>query len=95
MESLSVPVDIIPKEELGGLTYHEKLQVAQQKDLLVKLDEALKLGNAFQTKVGIVFQCDQGIKRVDTTVWSKGEQFVTLKGGMWIPINHIIQISSL
>ena len=95
MESLSIPVDIIQKEDLGSLTYHEALQVTQQGDLQARLDEALKLGNAFQTKVAIVFQSDQGIKRVDTTVWSKGDQFVSLKGGMWIPIHHIIRIGSI
>ncbi len=95
MESLSVPVEIIQKEDLGGFTYHEKIQIEQQKDLSGKLDEAMKLGNSFQTKVAIIFQCDQGVKRVDTTVWSKGDQFVTLKGGVWIPISHILRIEHL
>ncbi len=95
METASLPIEIIQKEDLGTLTYHETLQTTPTKDLAERLDEALRLGNAFQTKVSIIFQSDQGIKRVDTTVWSKGEQFVTLKGGVWIPINHIIQISPL
>lgn len=95
MESLSIPFEIVNKEDLGEVTYHEKLQIEQQKDLPAKLEEAMKLGNSFQTKVAIVFQCDQGVKRVDTTVWSKGDQFVTLKGGLWIPISHIIRIEHL
>jgi len=50
------------------------------------------LGNTHRGKVSIVFCDDEGLKKVTTTVWAVGEKFITLKGGVWIPISKIIDI---
>jgi len=54
----------------------------------------LVLGNLLQTKVNIVFK-DKSHKfyEVDTTVWAVGDKFVTLKGGVHVPINAIQEIN--
>ncbi|KEO72391.1 hypothetical protein EL17_16735 [Anditalea andensis] len=54
------------------------------------LHRALILGNLLQNKVQIVFEDKyQKLYEVDTTVWAVGDRFITLKGGMHIPINAI------
>jgi ribosomal protein L37AE/L43A len=50
------------------------------------------LGNTHRGKVEIIFCDDDGLKKVHTTIWAKGEQFITLKGGAWIPISKIVDI---
>ena len=44
------------------------------------------LGNNYHTKVKIIFECKQGIFQVETTVWTATEDFVLLKGGVYLPV---------
>jgi hypothetical protein len=83
---------LIEKETIKDLTFKLPLEVDQQENLHNKLEEATRLGNGYRTKVNIIFQDDEGLKRVNTTVWAKGQKFICLKGGMWIPINHIVEL---
>lgn len=64
----------------------------QSKFLYDKLLAAQRLGNEFKSKTTIVFQTEDGIKRVETTVWSTTEGYIQLKGCILIPINSIIEI---
>ncbi len=83
---------LIEKETIKDLSFKHPLEVEQQENIHNKLEEATRLGNGYRTKVGIIFQDDEGLKRVNTTVWAKGQKFICLKGGMWIPINHIVEL---
>jgi hypothetical protein len=83
---------LIEKEQLKDLSFKKVKDYQQDPDLERKLTEATRLGNGYHTKVGIIFYDDSGLKRINTTIWATGSQFISLKGGMWIPINHIIDI---
>lgn len=82
----------IEKELISSLSFNEQLEIEQHPELRHQIDKATVLGNAHRVKVGIVFQDDDGLKRVDTTIWAAGTKFICLKGGVWIPINRIKEI---
>lgn len=82
----------IEKELISELKFTNKTRVAQQEGLIEKLNEAMRLGNIHHGKVGIIFEDDQGLKRVDTTIWSTGAKYICLKGGVWLPIDRIYQV---
>ena len=54
-----------------------------------KLKRAERLGNIYKSKAKIAFKSIEGIFRVETTVWAATEKFVSLKGGVLIPIHCI------
>lgn len=83
---------IIEKELVKDLTFKEVKEYKQDPELQRKLAEATRLGNGYHTKVGIIFYDDQGVKRINTTIWATGAKYICLKGGMWIPINHILDV---
>ena len=58
-----------------------------------KLNRALMLGNLYKRKVKIHLQTGEGIlKKIDTTIWSVGEEFVSLKDGVHVPIKSIVDV---
>ena len=82
----------IQKEQVPNCTYEKQSSIPQEANLRQKLHKAMILGNTHQGKVEIIFCDDDGLKKVNTTIWAKGEQFITLKGGVWIPISKIVDI---
>lgn len=64
----------------------------EQKDLIRKLNLATILGNVYHNKIKIIFQDNEGIKEVRTTVWATGDTHILLKRDMFIPINRILDI---
>jgi hypothetical protein len=85
-------IELIQKETIVDCKFLNDIQLNQQENLLQQIKDATILGNSHRTKVTIIFQDDTGIKRVDTTIWASGAKFICLKGGLWIPINRIIEI---
>lgn len=90
-------VERINKEDIKNLkfTLSDALEAPEAKKIrAADLQRALILGNLLQSKVLIVFE-DKTHKlyEVDTTVWSVGDKFVTLKGGVHVPINAIHEIN--
>lgn len=61
-------------------------------ELRDKLTGAQRLGNEFKSKVSIVFQTEDGPKRVETTVWSLTEKYIQIKNGIHIPLSSIIAV---
>jgi len=53
---------------------------------------AMKLGNSFKDKVKIVFEDDEGIKIVETTVWGMTDNYLMLKRGTTLPLCRIHEI---
>ncbi len=85
-------ITTIEKENIPflELVYNEVLdhpeQIARRNHILY---DAMILGNNYHTKVKIIFQCAQGIFQVETTVWSATEDFILLKGGVYLPVKCI------
>lgn len=83
---------LIEKEIIPSLSFKDASEVEQHPELSKQVQKALRLGNTHKRKVKIVFQDDEGVKKVDTTLWATGSKFVCLKGGVWIPMNRLIEI---
>ena len=58
----------------------------------LKLQNALRLGNEFKSKTTIVFNTEDGPKRIETTVWSLTERYIQIKHGILIPLKSLIEI---
>ncbi|MCH2225503.1 MAG: hypothetical protein MK066_12100 [Crocinitomicaceae bacterium] len=86
--------EIIEKELISSLSFKNGDFVDQHPNLRQQIEEATRLGNAYHSKVSIYFQDDQGPKRVDTTIWAHGSKYICLKGGVWLPIDRIIEIKA-
>ncbi len=90
------PIETIEKEQLAHLFFNKKDVISDpdlQKERLAKLFRSQTLGNLLQSKVHLTFQAsDEHIYQIYTTVWAVGSDFISLKGGMTIPISSIIEI---
>lgn len=84
-------VQIIEKERIGEYKIIPA-EVDNTTALYDKLRSAQRLGNEFKSKAAIVFQTEDGPKRVETTVWSLTEQYVQIKNGVLIPLKSIIKV---
>lgn len=93
MQTTSKPT-LIEKEIISSLHFKSKLTVDQHPLLNEQLKKATKLGNSYRRKVSILFKDDEGLKRVDTTIWANGAKFICLKGGVWIPIRRIVEVQA-
>lgn len=85
----------IEKEDISKLhfAHDEVLQEKQQKvERNRDLNRGLILGNAFHTKVKIVFEDVENMYQVETTIWGLGQDFVLLKQGVFIPRQRIHKV---
>ncbi len=90
------PVVLIPKEQIPLLSFAKKEVIPdadRRSERLSSLYRSLTLGNLLQTKVKITFEtADEQVYLVDTTVWAVGSSFISLKGGIYLPIHSILHI---
>ncbi|MFA5573763.1 MAG: hypothetical protein WC994_01780 [Brumimicrobium sp.] len=80
---------LIEKESIPDLTFKNKISVEQSPQLFQNLANAASLGNIHHRKVTIIFEDDESVKQVNTTIWCTGQDYICLKGGVWIPISRI------
>lgn len=85
--------ELIEKELIPQLNFKADIKVKQHPELPKQIEDATRLGNAYHSKVSIIFQDDESLKRVDTTIWAAGTKFICLKGGVWIPIERIVEVN--
>lgn len=89
---------LVEKENIAGMHFPKEEVLQSPKAIESRkfyLDEACRLGNEFKGKVKIVFQSLEGIHEVHTTIWNVGDDSVSLKGGVFIPIQCIHSIEHL
>lgn len=86
---------LVEKEKIAHLTFKNKVKFKQAPDLMKKLEDATRLGNTAKVKFHIDFHTDIGLHTVQTTIWATGTKFICLKGGVWIPISHIVDVRSI
>jgi len=90
MENISVRA--IEKEDIPRLNFvdHEVLPkqefIDKRKQMLF---QSMILGNTYHAKVKIVFETKEGFYEVETTVWATTDDFVLLKGGVYLPMKCI------
>ncbi len=85
---------LVEKENISSLSFNSKSKVQQHADLKKQIENATRLGNAYRSKVFIYFMDDEGLKKVNTTIWAHGAKYICLKGGVWLPIDRIVEIKS-
>jgi hypothetical protein len=86
----------IDKEVIPNLTFAKSdviLDPENQKNRIANLYRSQTLGNLLQTKVKITFEAaDLQTYQVETTVWAVGDTFISLKGGIFLPIKSILRV---
>jgi hypothetical protein len=89
-------VELIEKEEISTVSFSKKELITdpeERKKRLADLYRSQTLGNLLHTKVKLTFQsADERIFQVYTTVWAVGSDFISLKGGVYIPIESILKV---
>jgi hypothetical protein len=86
---------IIPKELVSSLRFPRQplvLSESERSGILEKLDRATRLGNIHHGKCRIVFQDDEGLKAVETTIWTYDADNIVLKYGMILPISRVVSV---
>lgn len=87
---------LINKEDIKdkvNFVQNDKLRNNETRSQLQKrLEDAMRLGNAYKGKITIVFATDEGDRAVETTVWAATENVVQLKGDVQIPIHSIKEV---
>ncbi|WP_154856643.1 hypothetical protein [Cyclobacterium xiamenense] len=96
MNTLEKEIITIEKEYVQNLRFSGKEVVVDpeaKRMRLLELQKSQILGNIARNKVWIYFQtADGNAYRINTTVWAVGERFISLKGGITIPISSIFKI---
>jgi hypothetical protein len=83
---------MIEKEKISGLKFPDSDVLNNSDHRKIRssnLERALKLGNLEHNKIKIVFEDNEGMKQVETTVWGVTDKRVILKQGIVIPIHRI------
>jgi hypothetical protein len=86
---------LIAKEDINQYTFvsYDVLDTAEERaSRKLDLERAMVLGNGEQVKIAIIFMTNDGLKRVETTVWAATEDSISLKGGIVLPVNCIKEI---
>ena len=96
MKTLTTLAPMIEKEEIPGLRFRSEDVLSDPGERLKRhweLNRAATLGNAYHGKVEITFRTADGEdKRVDTTVWTVDDKYITLKAGCSIPLRSIVNV---
>ncbi len=82
---------LINKEEIPLLKITDA-QTDMSKTWREMLEYGVRLGNQFKGKASISFQTNEGIRTVETTIWSATEHYLSLKGGISIPLKSITDL---
>jgi hypothetical protein len=86
----------IEKESIPDLTFANSdviLTPEEQRKRMADLYRSQTLGNLLQTKVKVTFEsADLQTYQVETTVWAVGDKFISLKGGIFLPIHSILRV---
>lgn len=85
----------IPKERITELHFpHEPVQLTPEHKRMRdrKIERAMQLGNGDHLKCRILFKDSEGLKMVETTVWSFDKDSIVLKYGLTIPVSRVLDV---
>lgn len=85
----------VPKEALPALRFPRdpvNLHARHRTSLQRKIHQAMVLGNSEHCKCRILFKDSEGLKYVETTVWSADKDRIVLKSGISLPIGRVIDV---
>lgn len=87
--------ELVSKEEIKNFKFPKTDVFTDMEEInrrRIELDRSTILGNIEKQKVFIYFEDDQGLKKVETTIWATTEKNIALKSGVHIPIHRIYKI---
>ncbi len=87
--------ELVSKEEIKNFKFPKTdvlIDIEEIKRRRIELERSTVLGNIEQQKVFIYFEDEQGLKKVETTIWATTEKNIALKSGVHIPIHRIHKI---
>ncbi len=91
-------ISSIGKEEISEIQFVSE-EVLSSDDQInnrrSELQKAMLLGNSEKSKSKIVFATNNGLRKVETTVWAVDDLEVVLKAGVFIPIHAICHVALL
>ena len=85
----------VPKEALPALRFPRdpvNLHARHRTSLQRKIHQAMVLGNSEHCKCRILFKDNEGLKYVETTVWSADKDRIVLKSGISLPVGRVIDV---
>lgn len=86
---------LIEKEEIVEFSFPKGdvlVTEEERADRQARITKGMHLGNASKGKVKIVFEDDEGMKKVETTIWGFTDKNVILKKTTIIPIRRIHEV---
>ena len=95
MDTKYEDIPLVQKEVINELTFpltdvlsgRDKIQ-----ERLFALHRATSLGNLSKHKVNIIFEDEEGMKQVRTTIWAISDKKIVLKAGRTIPVSRIHEV---
>ncbi|AFL82725.1 hypothetical protein Belba_0053 [Belliella baltica DSM 15883] len=89
-------IEKIEKEDIKNLNFNKREVLSTNVEIKKRWNELFRaqaLGNLLQSKVNITFEtADERIFMVYSTIWAVGQEFITLKGGVHIPVNAVLEV---
>ncbi|MCW5899207.1 MAG: hypothetical protein KIT10_08040 [Flavobacteriales bacterium] len=92
---LSPETTLIAKEHIPSLRFPRQpvsITDEQRHELQDRMLRATRLGNGEHGKCRIIFADAEGIKAVETTIWTFDQDNIVLKYGMTIPVFRVLRI---
>lgn len=89
-------IQTIEKEQIKFLKFPKEELLSSKKEKAQRcqtLTRAMVLGNIEHQKVHILFADNEGLKRVNTTIWGVTEDYVILKTSTTIPMERIVSVA--
>lgn len=91
----TIKATVVAKEEISSFKFPKEdvlKDKERQKELKNSIEKGMKLGNSYKGKVRIVFEDNEGLKSVETTIWGFTDKNILLKQTTLIPIRRVHEI---
>jgi|GEM_PF-120715 uncharacterized protein (UPF0248 family) len=88
----------VEKEHISSLYFPVQEVLSSAEEIAQRKEDAERgsfLGNGYKSKVMIYFKDVEGLKHVETTIWSVTDTRVILKNNMSIPLHRIVKVKAL
>lgn len=86
----------VEKEEIKFLHFPREdvlSKIEDRRNRRMELQKAMSLGNLSREKVKIFFRDDQGLKKVESSIWKITDKAVILKKSTLIPLERILGVA--
>lgn len=91
----TIKATVVAKEDISNFKFPKEDVLKdneRQKELKTSIEKGMRLGNNYKGKVRIVFEDNEGLKSVETTIWGFTDKNILLKQTTLIPIRRVHEI---